>query len=338
MSAITKPESRQSKSASLKKPVWQHQLAEAVTDAKELLELLQLDPQLLPAAKQASDLFKLRVPRGFVAKMQPGNPNDPLLRQVLPLAAELKITAGFSLDPLAEQQANKLPGLLHKYHGRVLLVVAGACAINCRYCFRRHFPYQNNFKGMAAALDYIAADPSIEEVIYSGGDPLLATDEFLTQLTDKLAAIAHVKRLRVHTRLPIVLPTRITESCLDWLTASRLKPVMVLHCNHANEIDAEVQAALAQLQSRQITLLNQAVLLKGVNDSLTTLVALSQKLFTSGVMPYYLHQLDKVQGAAHFAVSATRAQELYAGMRARLPGYLVPKLACELPGAASKQY
>jgi EF-P beta-lysylation protein EpmB len=318
---------------------WQQALANAVSSASELFELLRLDPAQLPAAVAASKDFALRVPRGFVARMTPGDWHDPLLQQVLPQAQELDFHAGFSADPLQEASSNPAPGLIHKYHGRVLLVVSGGCAINCRYCFRRHFPYSDNNPGRKQwqqTLDYIRNDSSIHEVIFSGGDPLAASDSLLAELVASIADIAHVTTLRVHSRLPIVIPQRITAPCLAWLSSSRLKVVMVIHANHANEIDGQTGQILLKLRAAGITVLNQSVLLAGVNDNAAALAALSHRLFEFGVLPYYLHLLDRVQGAAHFQRSKQHGQQLIQQLLAILPGYLVPKLVQELPGARSK--
>lgn len=317
---------------------WQSQLKALITDPAQLLELLDLNLALLPAARQSTKLFPLRVTPSFVARMRQGDQNDPLLQQVLPLGAEILETPGFSTDPLVEINANPIPGLLHKYHGRVLLTVTGGCGIHCRYCFRRHFPYSKNMvdaKGQKDILHYIATDKSIHEVILSGGDPLLMRDDDLSVLAHQLATIPHVQILRIHTRLPVVIPERITPSLLAWLTGTRLQPVVVIHCNHANEIDMTLSSALQQL-SHKVTLLNQTVLLKAINDSLNALENLSYALFSCGVLPYYLHLLDKVQGAAHFEVDLKIAKTLYWQLRQRLPGYLVPTLVQEVPGAASK--
>jgi EF-P beta-lysylation protein EpmB len=318
---------------------WQTLLKEVITDPAELLGQLALNPSFLPAAQRAAQLFPLRVPIGFVARMQKANPLDPLLQQVLPLAAEEIVSVGFSRDPLQEKAVNPLPGLLHKYHGRVLLTITGACAVNCRYCFRRHFPYSDNIPGGKAwqnILAYIAADPSIREVIFSGGDPLLAPDHYLEQCANDLANIEHVKILRIHSRLPIVLPERITPEFLNWFSATRLQTILITHSNHANELDHSVQHAIEKLRQRNIMVLNQAVLLKGVNDSITSLINLSERLFECGILPYYLHLLDKVQGAAHFAVDERKAKQLLMVLRERLPGYLVPKCVYEQGGALSK--
>ncbi|MCV6605722.1 MAG: EF-P beta-lysylation protein EpmB [Porticoccaceae bacterium] len=318
---------------------WQELLANTVSDPEQLLQLLELPPQQLETARAACRDFPLRVPRPYLERIAKGNIDDPLLKQVLPLGDELLAAPGYSHDPLAEDRANPVPGLIHKYRGRVLLIVSPACAINCRYCFRRHFPYSDNRPSREQwqqALDYIAADNTIDEVIYSGGDPLAAADRQLAWLTEQVAAIPHIQRLRVHTRLPVVIPQRITDDCLQWLTGSRLQPVMVIHSNHSNEIDSTVASALSRLHKSGVTLLNQTVLLRGINDSEDALAALSQKLFQAGVLPYYLHLLDKVQGAAHFAVPEERARQLAAGLLARLPGYLVPKLVREDAGCPSK--
>lgn len=318
---------------------WQEELAASVRDPEELFRLLALPSEHLEGARSACLDFALRVPHPFLNRIRKGDINDPLLRQVLPLADELIAAPGYSTDPLAEQQANPAPGLIHKYHGRVLLVVNPNCAVNCRYCFRRHFPYGDNKpnrKQWQQVLDYIANDVSITEVIYSGGDPLAASDNQLAWLTKQVAAIPHVARLRIHTRLPIVVPQRVTSTLLTWLTDTRLRPVMVIHSNHANELDNAVDGALQQLRQAGVTLLNQTVLLKGVNDHPQTLIDLSEKLFNSGVIPYYLHVLDEVRGAAHFDVSEHRARQLLGAIMAVLPGYLVPKLTQEVPGARSK--
>ena len=310
-----------------------------VTDPAELLALLELGPQWLAAARAAARLFPLRVPRGYVARMAKNDPMDPLLRQVLPLAEENQCHAGYSWDPVGDLPAAVAPGVLHKYAGRVLLTATGACAVHCRYCFRRHFPYgeanaaADHWQG---ALAHIAADASIGEVILSGGDPLVLSDRKLSEFAQGLARIAHVRRLRIHTRLPIVLPERVNSELLDWLADPRFQAVVVVHANHAHEIDSDVRAACAHLKGAGITLLNQSVLLRGVNDSVPTLAALSETLFDAGVLPYYLHLLDRVQGAAHFDVGISEALMLMHELNARLPGYLVPRLVREVAGAPGK--
>ena len=318
---------------------WQRLLSEAFTELPELLDFLELDPQRLdPSLAQATG-FALRVPRGFAAQMRKGDPQDPLLLQVLPSAHELQAVANFGPDPVGDRQAQTAPGILHKYQGRVLLMATGACAVHCRYCFRRHYPYAEGIatpRRWVAILGYLQADPSIREVILSGGDPLLLSDARLAQWFQQLAGIEHLQRLRLHTRLPVVLPQRITEGLLELLRRSTLTPVVVLHINHPNELSVAVIEALSRLKRTGTLLLNQTVLLKGVNDSLQTLTSLSERLFDAGVLPYYLHLLDRVQGAAHFEVDEARAGDLYQGLLAALPGYLVPKLVREIAGRASK--
>lgn len=310
----------------------------AVRSVDELLQLLQIDPATLKSGRLHSN-FPVRVPRGFVARMTPGDPRDPLLLQVLPLATEDRVIAGFTQDPLHEQQAMPVPGLLHKYRGRALLTMTGACAIHCRYCFRRHFPYAEANPSVAhwgPALSYLAATPDISELILSGGDPLTLTDDRLRSLTRKLAAIPHLQTLRIHTRLPVVLPERIDAGLLDWISEQTLKIVVVIHCNHPNEIDQTVCVALDKLGMAGVTLLNQSVLLRTVNDDVPVLAQLSKRLFTAGVMPYYLHQMDRVQGAAHFMVAADDARRLVSELGAILPGYLLPRLVEEIPGMPGK--
>ncbi|KLV06579.1 lysine 2,3-aminomutase [Photobacterium aquae] len=317
---------------------WLNDLANAISDPLELLNRLKIDPTPWETGLAARKLFALRVPKSFVERMEVGNPYDPLLRQVLPLAEEFEVHEGYSLDPL-EEQDNAIPGLLHKYKNRALLIVKGGCAVNCRYCFRRHFPYKDNpgsKRSWQAALDYIAAQPAINEVILSGGDPLMAKDHELEWLLDGIAAIAHVKRVRIHSRLPVVLPARITPALCQLLAHSRLQTVLVTHINHANEINDELTTALQPLKQAGVTLLNQGVLLKGVNDSVEALTNLSEALFDAGILPYYLHVLDKVQGAAHFMVDDTRARQLMAGLMENVSGYLVPQLTREIGGRTSK--
>jgi len=318
---------------------WQKLLAQAINSPSELLEMLHLPANALPLGQLAGRQFALRVPRGYVARMRKGDPDDPLLRQVFPLHDEEILLPGYSADPVGDLAAMPVPGLLHKYHGRVLLVTTGACAIHCRYCFRRHFPYSDANPAnhdWDAALQYIASDATINEVILSGGDPLTLSDQRLAPLAQRLSDIPHLRRLRLHTRLPIVLPERVDEALLDWLHGSRLKTVMVIHANHANEIDATVATALSRLTQAGVVLLNQSVLLRGVNDSVRALAELSERLFEAGVTPYYLHLLDKVQGASHFDVNPAQAQQLMQDLRNCLPGYLVPRLVHEHAGAPSK--
>ncbi|KJF88412.1 EF-P beta-lysylation protein EpmB [Photobacterium leiognathi] len=317
---------------------WLNDLSNAISDPFTLLKLLKIDPTPWENGLAARKLFALRVPLSFVDKMEIGNPYDPLLRQILPLAQEFEVHQGYSVDPLEEQQ-NEIPGLLHKYHNRVLLIVKGGCAVNCRYCFRRHFPYSDN-KGnkrqWQQSLEYIAAHPEINEVILSGGDPLMAKDHELQWLIEHIAAIPHIKRLRIHSRLPVVIPNRITDALCQILAETRLQTILVTHINHANEIDDALKTAMQKLKQANVTLLNQGVLLKGVNDSVAALTDLSETLFDAGIQPYYLHVLDRVQGAAHFMVDDEIARQLMAGLITKVSGYLVPKLTREIGGRASK--
>lgn len=319
---------------------WREAMADLITSGEELLAGLGLDSEALGLSAEAARAFPLRVPRSFAARMRRGDPEDPLLRQVLAVRAETLSVPGFGSDPTGEQgEANPRRGVIHKYHGRLLLVVTGSCAIHCRYCFRRHFPYgdnQNSRREWGEALDYIAADREIHEVILSGGDPLVAGDKALAELVAKIAAIPHVKRLRVHTRLPVVIPERVTRGLIRALAGTRLPCVVVLHSNHHRELDASVADSCKQLTAAGITLLNQAVLLRGINDSLDAQVQLAEQLFELGVLPYYLHLLDKVDGASHFDVSETAALELHRAMAVRLSGYLLPRLVREVAGAPAK--
>jgi EF-P beta-lysylation protein EpmB len=318
---------------------WQRELARAISDPHELLRILDLDPQsgATERALAAAD-FRLRVPRGFVRRMRRADPRDPLLLQVLPGASELIATPGFGADPLDERAAMRAPGLLQKYHGRALLISTGACAVHCRYCFRREFPYEAAAEEgrWQAALEAIAADASIEEVILSGGDPLSLSDARLAQLTDALRGVAHLRRLRLHTRTPIVLPERVDAGFRRWLASLPWPTAIVLHSNHANEIDDSVRAAAQRMRSAGATLLNQSVLLAGINDSVEALEALSHALWSAQVLPYYLHLLDRVRGSAHFEVAEARACALMDALAARLPGYLLPRLVRERAGAPSK--
>ncbi len=317
---------------------WQSELAAAFTDPRSLLSFLQIDQAPLALGLRARELFAMRVPRAFAARMTKGDVDDPLLRQVLPLADEFLAVPGFVRDPLVEQDA-ALPGLLHKYRSRVLLLLRGGCAINCRYCFRRHFPYSDHALGraeLARIIDYLRAHPEVNEVILSGGDPLMAKDEQLGTLLQALGALPQLRRLRLHTRLPITIPSRITPALVDLLATAPWPTIVVFHINHAREIDEEVAASIARLGARGVTLFNQSVLLRGVNDSAATLIRLSERLFEVGVLPYYLHLLDRVAGAAHFEVPEARAQELARALLRELPGFLVPRLVREVGGEASK--
>lgn len=318
---------------------WQQLWREAITDPQELLRLLGLSAQAEALLPHADTGFTLRVPHGFVTRMRGGDASDPLLLQVLPQAAELGEVPGFTRDAVGDLGARAASGVLHKYAGRALLIATGSCAVHCRYCFRRHFPYAEE---TAAAnrwqltLEHLRADASIHEVILSGGDPLSLSTPKLAELTDALTTIPHVRRLRIHTRLPVVLPERVDAELRDWLAALPLQKVVVLHANHPNEIDGTVAEACAALRAAGATVLNQAVLLRRINDDVETLTALSERLFEADVLPYYLHQLDRVAGAAHYEVDDAHALDLIDRLRARLPGYLVPKLVREHAGAPSK--
>lgn len=317
---------------------WQQRLREAIRSVPELLALLGLTADSV-GADEGDLAFPILVPRSFAARMRPGDPDDALLRQVLPLRSEREETPGYVADPVGDLARLTGPGVIHKYPGRVLLIATGACAVHCRYCFRRHFPYAEELAARerwAPALAAIAADTSIREVILSGGDPLSLGTPRLAELSDGLAAIPHVRRLRIHTRWPIVLPARVDRELLDWLAALPWPVTVVVHANHAREIDDEVAEALGALRVAGATVLNQAVLLAGVNDSVEAQAALCERLGDLGVLPYYLHLLDPVAGAAHFAVDARHGRAIVRGLRERLPGYLVPRLARELPGRRSK--
>lgn len=319
---------------------WQSQLSDLITDPSELLSLLELSSeQLLSGAILASEKFKLRVPRAFVGKMNAKNPLDPLLLQVLPHHLELEEHPEFVTDPLGEEAANQLPGVLHKYKSRFLLTLTGACAVHCRYCFRRHFPYQENLpknKDWLNIKNYIEANPNINEIILSGGDPLTLSNRKLALWLERLSSLKQIKILRIHSRVPIVIPNRIDEELISLLKNSRLRIVLVVHSNHASELDDFTCSKLLQLSEHHITVLNQAVLLKGVNDSAQTLVDLSYRLFEARVMPYYLHVLDKVKGAQHFDLDSSEIDEIYRDVLANLPGYLVPKLVREIAGEKNK--
>lgn len=318
---------------------WQRALREAIRDPAELCRLVELPAEYEPAAFRAAEAFGLFVPRGYVGRMRKGDPHDPLLRQVLPLGEELLETPGFAADPVGDAAAALGAGLLKKYQGRALLVTTGACAVHCRYCFRRHYPYSAGPRSLAEwepALEQLADDPSIEEVLLSGGDPLTLVDSWLARLAERLASIGHLRRLRIHTRLPIVIPERVCDDLIHWLRGSRLTPIMVVHANHPAEISDSVAAALGRLVDAGIPVLNQAVLLGGVNDNADVLVELCRRLVDLRVMPYYLHQLDRVAGAAHFEAPEATGRRLIAELRRRLPGYAVPRYVRETSGEASK--
>ncbi len=318
---------------------WQKVVKEAVREVGELCRLLDLPSEFERRAAAAAEQFPLFVPRPFLARIRCGDPADPLLRQVLPLDAETTVAEGFTSDPVGDSAATVRPGLLHKYHGRVLMVTTGACAVHCRYCFRRHFPYHEAPRSLSRwqpAIEQIEADEGVQEVILSGGDPLMLVDELLAKLVDRLAEIPHLRRLRVHTRLPIMIPERVSDELLSWLTGTRLTPMVVVHANHPAEIDGAVAAALGRLINAGIPTLNQAVLLRGVNDDADVLTELCERLVDLRVMPYYLHQLDRVAGAAHFEVPIARGLQIVADLRKRLPGYAVPRYVQEIAGESHK--
>jgi EF-P beta-lysylation protein EpmB len=320
-------------------PCWQAEIRAAVRSAKELCERLHLPPELARQAATGAADFPIFVPPHYLARIEPGNPHDPLLRQVLPLSGEADALPGFTHDPVGDELATLRAGVLQKYTGRALLVITGACAVHCRYCFRRHFPYEeipHSDAAWDAALATIAADSTITEVILSGGDPLMLVDVRLAALAAKITAIPHIARLRIHTRLPIVIPARVTESLIACFAETRLSLVMVVHANHAHELSADVAAALNKLRGAGFVLLNQAVLLRGVNDSVAAQQDLADRLIELGVVPYYLHQLDRVAGAAHFEVPVDEGRRIIAELRARLPGYMVPRYVQEIPGEPNK--
>lgn len=318
---------------------WHTDLKQAVRDPAQLLAALELPANLLQPAQQATRQFPLFAPGPYIARMTKGDAADPLLRQVLPLADELIDQPGFAADAVGDSAALLSPGLLQKYHGRALLITTGACAIHCRYCFRREYPYSDSPKSPTdwqPALDRIAADATIDEVILSGGDPLTLTDGHLAELATRIAAIPHVHRLRIHTRLPIIIPSRVTTELIDWLRGTRLTPIFVIHANHAQELDDTTATALARLTDSGIPLLNQSVLLRGINDTAEALINLSRRLVNLRVTPYYLHQLDRVRGAAHFEVPACQGVSLIEEMRRSLPGYAVPRYVQEIAGEEHK--
>jgi EF-P beta-lysylation protein EpmB len=317
---------------------WQKELANVVTSPETLVKMLGLEAYFNDSDLKARRLFPMRVPLPFIKKMQYGDPNDPLLLQVMPLHKEFLTKAGFNKDPLDEQSSVR-PGILHKYNSRILLMLKTGCAINCRYCFRRHFPYQENQlnkRALLESIDYLKAHPQINEVIFSGGDPLMAKDDAIEWILDELEKLPQLKRIRIHSRLPVVIPSRITHQLCERLANSPLKIIFVNHINHANEIDDDFIKAMAMLKNAKVTLLNQSVLLKGVNDTCTVQAALSERLFEADILPYYLHLLDKVEGASHFDIEESEARHIMAGMLDTLPGFLIPKLVREIGGKTSK--
>jgi len=317
---------------------WQKELANVVTCPKVLLEMVGLSSQVHENDIKARSLFPVRVPLPFIKKIRHGDANDPLLLQVMPRHQEFLTKSGFNKDPLLEQDNNQ-PGLLHKYKSRVLVMFKTGCAVNCRYCFRRHFPYQENQlnkRSLIDALSYIKADKNINEVILSGGDPLMAKDDAISWFLDELEQIPQIKRMRIHSRLPVVIPARITEQLCERLAKSPLKIIFVNHINHANEIDSDFKNAMNMLKQANVLLLNQAVILKDVNDTVDAQINLSEALFDANVLPYYLHLLDKVEGASHFDIDEAQAIKIMVELLETLPGFLVPKLVREIGGQKSK--
>lgn len=318
---------------------WKNELARAIRSPAELLDLLDLPQSYLSGANLGNDLFPLRVPLPYLSRISKGDPNDPLLRQILPLGQEAEIITGYSDDPVGDLASQAVPGLLHKYKGRALLISSAACGVHCRYCFRRNFPYDDatmTQQQRQQILQYLQTHSDIREIILSGGDPLSLSDQKLHSLIKDLETIPHLGTLRIHTRLPVVIPQRITRQLVDLLANTSLQTVIVLHINHAKEIDNQVTESMSELRNAGATLLNQAVLLHEINDNVSALEELSRALFNSHILPYYLHQLDRVNGAAHFAVEPARAIALMSKLRERLPGYLVPRLVEERAGEASK--
>lgn len=335
------PDPRQTSAEAPRAPAWQHALRQAFSRPSDLLSYLELDPALPALELPRLRSFPLRVPRGYAARMRKGDPLDPLFLQVWPAAREAEQAAGFVRDAVGDLDAALGDGVLHKYHGRALLITTGACAVHCRYCFRRHFPYAESLAARGhwqPALARLAADPGIVEAILSGGDPLSLSDERLQELLEGLARIPHLRRVRIHTRQPIVLPERVDAGLLKILTALPLDKAMVLHANHANELDSTVRDTCRALRNTGLTLLNQSVLLRGINDTTDVLMGLHERLFSLGVLPYYLHVMDRVEGAAHFEVSEDRAVRLMRELSRSSPGYLVPKLAREVPGEPAKTW
>lgn len=322
---------------------WSEAIRRAVRDVETLLAALGLPLEICGPEEHwraAAQQFPLFVPWEFIARMQPGDPHDPLLRQVLITHQEGGEQAGFLSDPVGDSAAELLPGLLQKYASRVLLVTTGACAVHCRYCFRREYPYSEVPKSPAAwqpAIERITEDSSIEEVILSGGDPLMLADHSLSWLVDQINDIPHIERLRLHTRVPVMIPSRINDDLLEWLTRARMQTIIVTHINHPNEIDAPLAEALAKLRSTGAVLLNQSVLLRGINDCLATQRELSRKLIAVGVLPYYLHQLDRVRGAGHFEVPIETGREIISLLRAQFSGFGVPRYVVERAGEESKR-
>lgn len=318
---------------------WQQGVSTVINSAEALLDYLPAQGPADSISMLAHEQFPFKAPRAYLDKIDRHNPDDPLLLQILPSRHEEVLTDGYVQDPVGDLDALKVPGLLHKYHGRALFIVTSACAIHCRYCFRRHYPYGDASLGNTnweLAFDYIRQHDSITEVILSGGDPLMLGNDKLNRLVSELSEIPHLKRLRIHSRIPSVLPERIDDTLLAVLAENRFDVSLVTHINHASEIGTDVGEALSKLKASGVMLLNQSVLLAGVNDSAEVLCHLSDKLYENGVLPYYLHLLDPVLGAAHFDVCVKTARKIINIMTESLPGYLVPRLVKENPGEAAK--
>ncbi|WP_339718307.1 EF-P beta-lysylation protein EpmB [Marinomonas primoryensis] len=318
---------------------WSQHLSQALTSLPELVKHLGLSEKLSQQGIEAHQSFKLLVPRPYLSRIEYGNPNDPLLLQILPSAAEMQKVIGYTKDPLEEADHNPQKAIVHKYKRRLLVITTGTCAVNCRYCFRRHFPYGDNQLAQAewqSVIEYLEKHPEVNEVILSGGDPLMMKDALLADKIRLLEALPQIKRLRIHSRLPVVIPARVCDDMLTWINKSRLDIVMVWHINHANEMDNELAQAAFKLKQAGVTLLNQGVLLKGINDTVDAQVNLSEAVFDAGILPYYMFTLDPVEGAAHFDISIEDAQRLMGKVAAELPGYLVPRLAKEIPGKPAK--
>ncbi len=319
---------------------WHDSLSAAIRDAEVLLRRLELPTTLLESARNAATQFSVMVPESYLKRMQPGDPRDPLLLQVLPRGDELHEVPGFVDDAVDDLGARTAPGLLQKYHGRALMIITGACAVHCRYCFRRHYPYSDEPKTLeqwVPALQAIAADETIHEVLLSGGDPLMLTDHRLQELFQKLSVIPHLRRLRIHSRLPIVLPDRVTDRLVTILTSTRLTPLMVVHANHPRELTGDCAESVRKLVRSGITTLNQAVLLRGINDTAEVQLELCERLVDLGVVPYYLNQLDRVRGTAHFEVDDATGLKIIAELRQRLPGYAVPQFVRDQQGWSHKR-
>ncbi len=315
---------------------WTKQLRDAISDPDALADYVRIPRNRLPGMREASRLFRLKAPLSYLDRIAKGNPDDPLLKQILPDGAEATRAAGFSADPVGDLAASPQPGIIHKYHGRALLVMTGACAIHCRYCFRRNFPYADQHADLEAIRAYLTAHAGIHEIILSGGDPLTLSNARLTELVEMLETIPHLRTLRIHSRLPIVLPDRLDTALSGLLWRSRLKTVLVVHANHPRELAGDVTDALRDFRACCDALLNQSVLLRGINDDAEILAELSHRLFDAGILPYYLHMLDKASGTAHFAVAEATAGDIHRRLRALLPGYLVPRLVSEISGEAAK--